>query len=264
MAEMEQTGELSINNYFDEGLADNTEPNNPFEVLEPEQPKNKTKKNVKRSHPKRKRVFVIIGILLALVLAVVIFIFVQRRRNDGQRYARKLSENIGKQITSAQKAAGVTLNSRSTYSTLNNLYASYQAITESGKSCRIQGIKLPEWAIFLNTEADELTNVTYYNYALLEKNVFGTERKAYLDPHQVTVGSSSDAVEAALELTPYRIQYLQGKTELREYRYCYEDGDTDEIVSYVITAVWDENGALTSISDTRKNYIGTLLASPES
>lgn len=263
MADKENTGELSINSYFDEGLADNTEPNNPFEILEPEQPKHKKKKTVTRSKPKRRRFLVTLVILLILVLAAVVFIFIQHRRNDGQRYARKLSENIGKQITSAQKAAGTTLEQRSAYSTLNNLYASYQAITESSKSCRIQGIKLPEWAIFLNTEADELTNVTYYNYALLEKNVFGTERKAYLDPHQVTVGSSADAVESTLELTPYRIQYLQGKTELREYRYCYEDGDTDEIVSYVITAVWDENGALTSISDTRRNYIGTLLASPE-
>ena len=264
MAEKENTGELSISNYFDEGLADGTEPNNPFEVLEPEHPKaKKKKKSVKRSQAKRKRILVILCILLVLVLAAVIFIFIQHRRNDGQRYAKKLSDNIGKQISSAQKSAGITLNSHSAYSTLNNLSASYQAIAESGKSCRIQGIKMPEWAIFLNTDAEELTNVTFYNYELLEKNVFGTERKAYIDPHQVTVGSSSEAVELVLDLTPYRIQYLQGKTELREYRYCYKDGDSDEVVSYVITAVWDENGALTSISDTRRNYIGALLASPE-
>ncbi len=261
MAGKENNAELSINNYFDEGLADGTEPNNPFEILEPEQ--SKKKKVVKRNHIKRKRILVTLCILLILVLAAVIFIFIQHRRNDGQRYARKLSENIGKQINSAQKAAGITLNQRSSYSTLNNLYASYQAITESTKSCRIQGIKLPEWAIFLNTEADELTNVTYYNYELLEKNVFGTERKSYLDPYQIKVGTSAEEVETLLDLEPYRVQYLQGKTELREYRYCYEDGDTDEVVSYVITVVWDENGALTSISDTRRNYIGTLLASPE-
>ncbi len=261
MAGKEKNADLSINNYFDEGLANGTEPNNPFEILEPEQVKKK--KTVKRNHIKRKRVLITLAILLILILAVVIFIFIQHRRNDGQRYARKLADNIGKQISSVQKASGTTLNQRSSYSTLNNLYASYQAITESGKSCRIQGIKLPEWAIFLNTEANELTNVTYYNYELLEKNVFGTERKAYLDPYQIKTGATSEEVETLLGLEPYRIQYLQGKTELREYRYCYEDGDTDEVVSYVITVVWDETGALTSISDNRRNYIGTLLASPE-
>lgn len=262
MADKEHTGELSINSYFDEGLADGTEPNNPFEVLEPEQPKKKKKKVVRRNTVKRKRILVILCVLLVLVLAAVIFIFIQRLRNNGQRYAKLYSENINKQISTAQKAAGIAPKDRSSFSTLNNIYSSYQGIAESSKTCRVQGIKLPEWAIFLNTDADELTNVTYYNYELLEKNIFGTERKAYIDPKQVPDGSAPDAVELVLDLEPYRIQYLQGKTELREYRYCYEDGDTDEVVAYVITAVWDENGKM-SIFDTRRNYIGTLLASPE-
>ena len=43
----------------------------------------------------------------------------------------------------------------------------------------------------------------------------------------------------------------------------YKDRDSDEIVSYVITAVWDESGALQNYpTDVRRNYIGTLLASP--
>lgn len=263
MADQDRTGELSINNYFDEGLADGTEPNNPFEVLEPEEPKKKKKTVSKRRQPKRKRILVVLCVLAVLILAFVIFIFVQHRRNDGQRYARKFSENIGKQITSAQKAAGITPKQRSDYATLNSLYSSYQGIAESGRSCRIQGVKMPEWAIFLNTDAEELTNVTYYNYNLLEKNVFGTERKAYIDHQPIQRGSSVEAVEQTLDLVPYRIQYLQGKTELREYRYCYKDGDSGEIVSYVITALWDENGVLTDISQTKRNYIGTLLASPE-
>ncbi len=96
MADKEHTGELSINSYFDEGLADGTEPNNPFEVLEPEQPKKKKKKVVRRNTVKRKRILVIFCILLVLVLAAVIFIFIQRLRNNGQRYAKLYSENINK------------------------------------------------------------------------------------------------------------------------------------------------------------------------
>lgn len=265
MSEKEKTGELSMENYFNEGLADGAEPNNPFEVLEPEQPKKKKKKAPPRKKRgiKRSRILLVAGLSGALILILAAVIFIQHRRNDGMRYARKLSENIGKQIAAAQKSAGVSLAQQSAYSTLNKLYASYQCITESGKSCRIQGVKLPEWAIFCNTDADELTNVTFYNYEILEKNVFGTERNAYIDTNQVAIGSSRELVESQIDLVPYRIQYLQGKTELREYRYCYEDRDTDEIVSYVITAVWDEHGALTSIDAKRRNYIGTLLASPE-
>lgn len=267
MAEKDKTGDLSMENYFNEGLADEAEPNNPFEVLEPEQPKKKKKSKApvrkNKGGAKRNRILLVLGLTGVLVLVLVLVIFVQKRRNDGQRYARRLAEKIGSTSGTAQKYAGVTLQQQSAFSTLNKLYASYQGIAESGKTCRIQGVKLPEWAIFCNTDADDLTNVTFYNYELLEKNVFGTERNAYIDTNQIPVGSTLAEVETQLDLIPYRIQYLQGKTELREYRYCYEDRDTDEIVSYVITAIWDEKGALTNISGTRRNYIGTLLASPE-
>lgn len=261
MADKERTGELSMENYFNEGLAENAEPNNPFEVLEPDQPRKKKKAAKKRSL-RRKRILIALAAVLLLILILWVTLLILKRRNDGARYARKLSENIGKPVAAAQKAAGVSLAQESAYSTLNKLYASYQGITESSKSCRIQGVKLPEWAIFCNTDADELTNVSYYNYEILEKNVFGTERKSYQDPSLIAIGSAVEQVEAQLGLVPYRIQYLEGKQELREYRYCYEDRETDEIVSYVITAVWDESGALTSIDNTRRNYIGTLLASP--
>lgn len=266
MADQEQRDDLTMEGYFNEGLADGAEPNNPFEVLEPEQPRKKrtgTKKRRGLRNVRTRRILIAAGAAAILIIALIIAIIVRMRKNDGARYALKLSQNIGQPVSSAAKNAGVSLADSSRFSTLNKLYASYQGMTESGKTCQIQGVKLPEWAIFCNTDAEELTNVTYYNYALLEKNVFGTVRKSYLDPNLVDVGASPDRVQEQLDLVPYRIQYLEGKTELREYRYCYEDGDSDEIVSYVITAVWDENGALKSISDTRRNYIGTLLASPE-
>ncbi|MCQ2408272.1 MAG: hypothetical protein MJ065_07055 [Oscillospiraceae bacterium] len=267
MADQEQRDDLTMEGYFNEGLADGAEPNNPFEVLEPEQPRKKRngkqKNNRGRRNIQRNRILIAAGAAAVLILALVIAIIVRLRKNDGARYALKLSENIGQPVSSAAKNAGVSLADSSHFSTLNKLYASYQGMAESAKTCRIQGVKLPEWAIFCNTDVDELTNVTYYNYALLEKNIFGTVRKSYLDPNLVDVGAAPDRVQEQLDLVPYRIQYLEGKTELREYRYCYEDGDSEEIVSYVITAVWDESGKLKSISDTRRNYIGTLLASPE-
>ncbi len=264
MAGKDTTSELSMENYFNEGLADRTEPNNPFEVAEQDPPK-RGRPGKKRGGKKSglKRVLIILAVAAALALALFLFIMISRLRNDGARYAKKLSERIGSQLKIAEKSADVTLKSESDYPTLKNLFSSYQAIAESKKSCRIEGVKLPQWAIFCNTDADDLTTVTYYNYKVLEKNIFGTERKSYIDPQLVSLGTSVADTEAKLELEPYRIQYLQGKNELREYRYCYEDKDSGDIVAYVITGIWDESGALTAIPDTRKNYIGSLLASPE-
>ena len=264
MAGKDTTGELSMENYFNEGLADRTEPNNPFEVAEQDPPK-RGRSGKKRGGRKNglKRILIILAAVAVLGLALFLFIFISRLRNDGARYAKKLSDRIGTQLSAAQKAADVPLKSESDYPTLKNLFASYQAIAESKKSCRIEGVKLPQWAIFCNTDADDLTTVTYYNYKVLEKNIFGTERKSYNDPKLISPGSNVQAAEEKLELEPYRIQYLQGRNELREYRYCYEDKDSGDVVAYVITAIWDENGVLSKIEDTRKNYIGSLLASPE-
>ena len=264
MAGKDATGELSMENYFNEGLADRSEPNNPFEVAEQDPPK-RGKSGKKRGGKKSrfKKILIIIALIAALGLALFLFVFISRLRNDGARYAKKLAGKIGSPLASAQKAADIELKNESAYSTLNNLFASYQAIAESKKSCRIEGVKLPQWAIFCNTNADDLSNVTYYNYKVLEKNAFGTERKSYNDPKLVNLGSRVEDAEAKLELEPYRIQYLQGKNELREYRYCYEDKESGDIVAYVITGIWDENGLLTNITDSRKNYIGSLLASPE-
>lgn len=264
MAGKDTTGELSMENYFNEGLADRTEPNNPFEVAEQDPPK-RSRSGKKRGSRKSglKRALIILAVAAVLALALFLFIVISRLHNDGARYAKKLSERIGSQLSVATKSADISTKSESDYPTLRNLFASYQAIAESKKSCRIEGVKLPQWAIFCNTDAEDLTAVTYYNYKVLEKNIFGTERKSYIDPKLVSLGSSVEETEAKLELEPYRIQYLQGKNELREYRYCYEDKDSGDIVAYVITGVWDESGALTAIPDARKNYIGSLLASPE-
>lgn len=249
-----------MDEYFNEGLAEQKEIENPFEI---QQTGKKGKKNRKKSHPKLKRFLVILAVAAVLAAALFVFILVSRVKNDGARYARKLSEQIGVQIGDAQKKADVTLVANSAYPTLNSLFASYQGMFESKKSCRISGVKMPEWAIFCNTDAEELTNITYYNYAVLEKNVFGTNRKSYIDPNLVPLSISPEEAEEYLNLKPYLVQYLQGKTVLREYRYCYKDGDSGDNVAYVITAVWDENNQLTSITDNRKNYIGTLLASPQ-
>ena len=263
MADKALKKDLDMENYFDEGLAEKTEPNNPFEILEPEQPRRKKSTGKKKSAAKRRRILIAAAAVLLLVLILAIALLIARRRNDGARYARKLAGGIGQQITAASKSAGVTLAQESSYATLNKLYASYQGITESKKSCHIEGVKLPQWAIFCNTNGDELSTVTYYNYKVLEKHIFGVQRKSYDDPNLVPTGATVEQAEEKLELEPFRIQYLQDKNELREYRYCYKDRDSDEIVSYVITAVWDESGALQNYpTDVRRNYIGTLLASP--
>ncbi len=269
MADKNNTGEFSMDSYVNERLSEDVEPMNPFEV-QPAEPSKKAKKRgrnlgkkLKNVNFKSKKALIIAAAFLVLIIFLIIFIWLRVRRNDGARYARLLSQNIGRSVKTAEKKAGIDLKDESEFATLNQLYISYQAIAESKKDCKIQGVHLPEWAIFCNTDANELTSVTYYNYELLEDSIFGTERKSYIDPWLIPQGSSIKDVEKKLDLEPYRIQYQQGKIQLREYRYCYDDKESGDVVSYAITAKWNENGELAEIKDIRRNYIGTLLASPE-
>ncbi len=266
MANKDNTGEFSMDHYVNERLSEDVEPNNPFEITEGSaggKKGSKLKNLGKKVNVKSRKFLIIACIILVLILALILFIWISVRRNDGARYARLLAKNIGAPISTARKDAGIDLKTESDYTTLNQLYISYQAIAESSKDCKIQGVYLPEWAIFCNTDANELTNVTYYNYELLEDSIFGTERKSYLDPTLIPAGTGIKDVEKKLDLDPYRIQYLQDKTQLREYRYCYEDKETGDVVAYAITAKFDNHGSLTEIKDVRRNYIGTLLSSPE-
>jgi len=266
MADKNNTGEFSMDSYVNERLSEDVEPMNPFEV-QPTEPSKKSKrkfgKKLKKVNLRSRKTLIIAAAVFVLILFLIIFIWISKRRNDGARYARLLAQNIGRSVKTAEKKADIDLKDESDYATLKQLYISYQAIAESKKDCKIQGVHLPEWAIFCNTDASELTSVTYYNYELLEDSIFGTERKSYLDPNLIPLGSSISDVEKKLDLEPYRIQYLQGKIQIREYRYCYDDEESGDIVSYAITAKWNENGDLAEIKDIRRNYIGTLLASPE-
>ena len=125
------------------------------------------------------------------------------------------------------------------------------------------GVTLPQWSIICHTDGDYLANVTYYDYTQLVKNAFGTERKSYLDPNLISGALTVAQVEEQLGLTPYSITYGADQTQQRCYRYCYQDGETGDLVAYTITADWDQDGTLQGISDLRVNYITQLLAEGE-
>lgn len=262
MANKENTGEFSMDHYVNQRLSEDVEPNNPFEVPQENGGRKVSRKLKGKVNVRSKKFLIILAVIAVLILSLILFIWIRKRQNDGARYARLLAKNIGTSISSARKEAGLDLKTESDYTTLNQFYISYQAIAESRKDCKIQGVHLPEWAIFCTTDANELTSVTYYNYELLEDSIFGTERKSYLDPQLIPERASVSEVEKKLDLEPYRIQYLPDQSQLREYRYCYDDQETGDIVAYAITAKWEADGSL-SIKDSRRNYIGTLLSSPE-
>ena len=262
MADKEKNEELSMESYFQNGLLDDEEPKNPFEPQkQAKQAKNRTK-NAKKpgSKPgKLKKILIITGIAAAIILIIVIVAIIQHRRNDGERISEKISAGLGGSIGAVQQMGGVDLSGQSKYAVINTLLPANSFVAESRKECKVEGVNLPEWTIVCETADEKLNTVTYYHYELLEKNYLGTERKSYLDPKTVQNGSDVESAESALGLKPYSISYLADKSQKREYRYCYKDAETGDRTSYIITALWNESGVLTLISDARVDFLASIL-----
>lgn len=257
--------EMSMERYFEDGLADGSEPNNPFE---PKPAKKKAPAKKKRSNPfsvlkkNIKKIAIGAGVLAVAVIGIVIAVNVSKRKNDGARFAQQIADYIGLNIASAEKSSGISLQTDSQFPAVNAVYSFYNSKTESKKSVEVQGTHLPQWLIICEKDGENLTGVRYYDFRLLTDSVFGTKRKGYIDPKTVLPSSEIEQVESTIGLEPYCINYTGDKVQIREYRYYYEDADTDDLVSYTISATYNLNGAVVSVTDSRADYMSGLLGVP--
>lgn len=252
--------EYSMNEYFSEGLEDEEAPETKREKRGGGEKKEKKKAPKKKRGGRARTVLIVLCVAAVLIVLIWLLIYLRVRSDDGARIAKKLSLLIGTRVTDAEKSANVTLSNQSDYAVLQNAAISSGAYAQSRKTCDLEGVKLPQWAILCGTDGENLQNVVYYNFEALEKNLFGTPRKAYIETNLIQQGAKVQDVEDTLDLPPYSVTYGADKTETRVYRYCYEDPDNhSDTVSYVITAVWGEDDNLISITDARINYIESLL-----
>lgn len=197
--------------------------------------------------------------VVAIGLVIGITVYVSSRRNNGAKHAEKLSLSLGASVMDAQQNAKINLVSESKYSILNPMLQPIGGVLESKKTIEVQGIHLPQWLILCDVTEGLLTEVTYFNYTVLKEQSYGTERKSYLEPSAAALGSTVEQTESLLGLSPYAVSYHGDRTETREYRYCYEDAETENLTAYIITAKWNAEGGLTEISDVRVDILSGIL-----
>lgn len=267
--EREREDDLSMDRYFDEGLSEDIEENNPFE-----QPvrKKRTKKspaksaasNAARSGLQKLRknfkiVLFALGIVAVLVIVIIVVSLISKRNNDGKRFALQLSDSINLSLDTAMQTTGFQLDADSQFPSVNQIFSFYNYKLESKKDVVVQNVTLPQWLILCERDGSNLQGVLFYDFRVLEDNVFGVKRKGYLDPNTVQQGMTADEAEAALDMDPYCIHYLGNNTQQRDYRYCYKDGETGNLVSYTITVALNPNGSVTGVTDARGDYMSGLL-----
>lgn len=218
------------------------------------------KKSAKKPSAGRKKLNGAIAIIIIIAFtALVIFIAVKLSSDEGERIALDLSDKIGRSIALAEKNANVTLAPASQYPILKEI-EKYDYIYESDKSVKVEGVHIPEWAIYVKTDGnDRITTVTYYNYKILENNWKGQKASGKIDSTTIEYGMSMREAEKALPLKPLAIS--RSYDDITHYRYKYYciDEESKNELAYYLDIAFDVDNNVVDISNTANDYMPYIL-----
>lgn len=212
--------------------------------------------------PKKRRIsWKAIGIAVIAVLLTAGGIYGGIRfsawRNNGSGYAEKLSEQIGVRAATAQKYAHVNLQSASEFACINMAAADYPHLFESTRTTQVMGVTIPEWVIYIGETNDTVTDVIYYNYKQLQNYGSGIAANAHIGTEGITPGMTPEAVQTYVGFAPLCTAYSnEGFTE--SYKYYFEDQNTGNTVSYIITVTYDDD-LVKSVSEEEHYFILSVL-----
>lgn len=202
----------------------------------------------------------IAGAVLAVVLIIVIVVLVTAKKNDGARYAEKLSEHLGVSLYSAGADAGVDMNAQPVCGYLSDVEDSFNAICESKKMTDVGGVTVPEWAIFcFASKEGTLDQISYYDFTLLEKHTTGVKTDGYILLTDIVNGMHRDTALEKVGIDPYYISYFSSGTRQYKFKYCYKDETTKDMMAYTITLLFDVNDNVAAVLDEQDNFVADYL-----
>jgi hypothetical protein len=202
---------------------------------------------------------ILFGVIVIVAIIALISAKVNAWKNDGARYARSLSEQIGVSPETAEKYTKVELTGSSDYACVNAAAAAqeYSYLYESSKSVEVSGVSVPEWLIFARTVNNVITEVTYYDYTQLKTYGQGVETRGHVDAAMINTGMDSAAVQEYIGFAPLRTKYTsEGVVET--YKYHYEDKESGNLVSYLLHVSY-LNGKASAAAEEENQFVVSLL-----
>ncbi len=214
-------------------------------------PQTKTKQQPRKVKLSPRAALAIFIVIIVIVAAAVIAIKVGQWKNDGSRYARTLSEQIGVSPETAQKYARMTLEKSSAYACVNMAAEGYEYLYESNKNLQVSGVTIPQWLILTKTTNNVITEVTYYDYRQLKKYGNGVETDAHVKNEGINTSMDTTAVQKYIGFPPLCTKYTsEGVVE--SYKYFYEDKNTGDTVSYTLHVTYKDGKAASAVEE--ENY----------
>jgi len=225
--------------------------------------------NLREKRPARKKIFKtrkknriklnLIFIAVIIVIAAIIAISAGISSNKGIRKCEKLAKKIGQSSEKAADYANVEFTKASDYSFLNDL-TDYSYICESDKKTDIYGISIPSWAIFCTEDMfGNLSDLSYYNFTVLENNINGEKRKSRFDTSSIKTGMDKKDVDKLLDMDLYSVS-VSDVIKSEKYKYYYKDKKNDEIKAYYLTFIYDDNNKVSSpVIEEENIFINDIL-----
>ncbi len=203
---------------------------------------------------------IIAGVVLVIALIIGIVIFVTARKNDGARYAEKLSEHLGVSLYSAGADAGLDMNAAPVCTYLADAEEDFDAICESQKMTEVGGVTVPQWAIFCFADNNgKLDQINYYDYTLLKKHTTGVKTDGYILLTDIVNGMHREEALEIVGIDPYCISYFSSGTRQYKFKYCYKDDTTKDMMAYTITLLFDVNDNVAAVIDKQYNFVADYM-----
>ena len=227
----------------------------------------KRKKNSKKKFSRKKfslpamnRSAMVILIVIAVLVAVLLGIIIHANwRNNGARFALKLSQQIGEQQATAEKSAHLKLGGSSEFSCINQISMEQGGLLfESQKATTVSGVKIPEWVIFVKKEnSDILSEITFYHYKQLGEFGNGVKVKGHVAAEGITTIMTPEDVQHYIGFQPLRVNYRENGMQ-EAYKYYFKDKNSGDSVAYILYVNY-ENGLAVSAAEEQNQFILPFL-----
>ena len=219
------------------------------------------KASQKKGAGKKKLIFKLVLLGIAIVLSVILCIQVLNwvSGSKGAKLASSLSENLGRSIAAAETNTGVTLAASSENELLREV-VSFNHLIEAEKTVTVEGIRLPEWAVFVSVdENDKISRVTYYDFKLLSHDWKGAKTSERIPVSEIEYGMTQKEAQKILSIQPVCVVYSNDDVTAYQYKYYYMDKEDKSARAYNLTVHYDVSGTVTDISDRENDYISYFL-----
>lgn len=197
------------------------------------------KKQINSKLKEKLKILVPVAIAVVALIVIILIIVKTIGDNTGLNLSDELSEFIGDPLKVAINETDEYFADESKFESANFIFE-YNYIIEDDDSVQIDGVKYPNWAIYIVTnENDEISQIKYVDFRALKKNSKGYKTDDEINLDKFVLGDKFRTVNKTIGIEPFSITYNSG-TIVYDYRY-YFDNDFDDEQGMTLSVTLDND-----------------------